>query len=66
MRALRRDRNGDIILIKEVAGPICGLALAKRIWCYDLGTEPIERIRERFGAGIRADIEFWSARADAL
>jgi hypothetical protein len=58
--------DGDIILIKEVAGPICGVALAKRTWCYDLVTEPLERIRARFGAGICADDEFWSSRADAL
>lgn len=58
--------DGDIILIKEVAGPICGLALAKRIWCYDLVAEPIGRIRDRFGAGICADDEFWVSRADAL
>jgi hypothetical protein len=58
--------DGDIILLKEVAGPICGLVLARRIWCYDLGTEPIDRIRHRFGPGICADDEFWSSRADAL
>lgn len=58
--------DGDIILVKEVAGPICGIALARRIWCYDLITEPIDRIRDRFGAGIRADDAFWASRADAL
>lgn len=58
--------DGDIILLKEVAGPICGLALARRIWCYDLGTEPIDRIRHHFGAGICANDEFWTSRADAL
>jgi len=58
--------DGDIILIKEVAGPICGVALARRSWCYDLTTEPIERIKDRFGAGICADDEFWASRADAL
>jgi hypothetical protein len=57
--------DGDIILLKEVAGPICGLALACRTWCYDLRIEPIDRIRHRFGAAIRADDEFWSSRADA-
>lgn len=56
---------GDIILLKEVAGPICGLVLARRIWCYDLSNEPIGSIRHRFGADIRADDEFWSSRADA-
>ncbi len=58
--------DGDIILLKKVAGPICGLALARRIWSYDLGTEPIGRIRHQFGAGIGADDEFWSSRADSL
>lgn len=58
--------QGDIILIKEVAGPICGIALAGRTWCYDLVSEPIERIRCRFGHGIHADDVFWSSRADAL
>lgn len=58
--------DGDIILLKEVAGPICGLALARRSWCYDLATEPIERIRLRFGAGIAAADDFWASRNDAL
>jgi len=58
--------DGDIILLKEVGGPICGVALAKRTWFYDLVTEPIGRIRERFGGGICADDAFWSACADAL
>jgi hypothetical protein len=58
--------EGDIILIKEVAGPIRGVALARRAWCYDLAFEPLERIKERFGAGICADDTFWAARADAL
>lgn len=58
--------EGDIILLKEVAGPICGLALARRSWCYDLVTEPIESIRFRFGAGIAAADDFWATREDAL
>jgi hypothetical protein len=58
--------EGDIILLKEVGGPICGLVLARRSWCYDLATEPIESIRLRFGAGIGADGDFWAARQDAL
>lgn len=49
-----------------MAGPVLGIALARRVWCYDLVTEPIGRIRARFGAGIRADEEFWSSRSDAL
>jgi hypothetical protein len=58
--------EGDIILMKEVAGPIRGIVLARRSWCYDLIAEPLERIKDRFAAGICADDAFWAARADAL
>lgn len=58
--------DGDVILLKEVAGPICGIALARRTWCYHLVTEPIDRIRNRFGRGICADDAFWTSRVDAL
>jgi hypothetical protein len=58
--------DGDIILIKEVAGPICAVTLANRTWCYDLARDPIEPIRRRFATGVCADEDFWSARSDAL
>jgi hypothetical protein len=50
---------------KKTGGPRCGLALARRTWCYDLVTEPIDRIRHCFGPRICADDEFWKSRADA-
>ena len=56
--------DGDIILVKQVAGPICGIVLARRTWFYCLPTEPIERIRGQFGAGIGGDDAFWVSRAD--
>lgn len=58
-------QRGDVILIKEVAGPICGLTLAKETWCFDLSREPIERLRERFGRALCASDDFWQSRADA-
>lgn len=58
--------DGDIILLKEVAGPIRGMSLARRAWCYDLSAEPIGRVRDRFGDEICADDAFWASRADAL
>lgn len=57
--------DGDIILVKEVSGPICGIALARRAWSYDLINEPIESIRRQFGDGIRGDEAFWASRSDA-
>jgi hypothetical protein len=32
--------DGDIILLKEISGPIRGIALAKSVWFYDLTIEP--------------------------
>ncbi len=58
--------GGDIILLKEVAGPIRGISLARRAWYYDLSAEPIGRIRDQFGDNICADDTFWASRADAL
>lgn len=58
--------DGDVILLKAVAGPICGITLARRTWCYDLAIEPLQRIRDRFGAGIGGDDHFWASRADSL
>lgn len=57
--------DGDIILLKEVGGPICGLALAKRTEYFDLYVEPLDRIRDRYGEAICADAEFWEGRRDA-
>jgi hypothetical protein len=57
--------DGDVILIKQMAGPICGLALAEQTWFYDLATEPLDRIRLRYGSSICADDGFWSSRQDA-
>lgn len=58
-------RKGDIILIKEVAGPICGIVLASRIWYFDLDIEPIDTIRRTYGESIRADDSFWSEKEDS-
>lgn len=57
--------DGDVILIKQVAGPIRGISLARRSWYFDLVVEPIDRIRYRFGTAVCADDAFWSTRTDA-
>jgi ASC-1-like (ASCH) protein len=57
--------EGDIILIKEVAGPVCGIALAKQAWYYDLTRVSLHNIRERYGMTICADNDFWDSRRDA-
>jgi hypothetical protein len=57
--------DGDIILIKEVSGPICGLALAKQARFYDLANDSLDSLKQRYGAPICADDEFWESRRDA-
>jgi hypothetical protein len=58
-------RNGDIILVKEVGGPVCGLAVASRALFFDLKYEPITRIREEYGSAIGGDDEFWEQKRHA-
>ena len=60
-----RVRAGDIILLKRSGGPIVGIALAGGATYYELDSETLEEIRDRFAAKIFAeDDEFWAARAD--
>lgn len=58
-------REGDIILLKAVAGPICGLSIARQTWHFDLALLPIGHVRETFGAAICAEEDFWISRRDA-
>ena len=57
--------EGDIILFKEVAGPICGLSLAKQAWYFDLTYESLEAIRQQYGDRICADECFWNAHRNS-
>lgn len=57
--------SGDIILIKEVAGPICGLALAKQVWFYNLQLDSLDAIRDKFADRICGDAAFWEARRES-
>jgi hypothetical protein len=59
-------RQGDIILLKQVGGPVCGLVLAKRTWFFDLHHQPIETIRKQYGVPICADDAFWELKRDAV
>ena len=57
--------EGDIILFKEVAGPICGLSIAKQTWYFDLAYESLEAIRLEYEGRICADECFWGARRNS-
>jgi hypothetical protein len=51
--------------MKEVGGPICGLAVARRALFFNLQHEPIARLREEHGPAICADDAFWEQKRDA-
>ena len=57
---------GDVILIKEVSGPIRGIALTQRVWFFNLSSSPIQTLRKRFATGICADDGFWNNNRDAM
>lgn len=61
----RQICDGDIILLKEVSGPVCGLVLAGKTRFVELASEPLFRIRHEYGYSICADDEFWEQQRDA-
>lgn len=54
--------EGDLILLKEAGGPVCGMALVENVSFFDLAHEPIGRIRECFGDRICAGEDFWELK----
>jgi hypothetical protein len=57
--------EGDIILLKQVAGPIRGLVLATHASFYELDKKTFAAIRRRYSRTICADEAFWRDRRDA-
>jgi len=57
---------GDVILMKEVAGPIRGLALAQYTWFFGPRSSSIGTLRRRFATGLCADDGFWEEHRDAV
>jgi hypothetical protein len=57
-------REGDVLLLKEAAGPIVAATLATAVWCFgSLTTRARADLRERFGRDLRDDVPgFWEQR----
>lgn len=63
----RAIRGGDLVLLKEVAGPIVAATLAVEVWSFGALT-PATRseLRTRFGPDLRDDVPgFWEQREEA-
>jgi hypothetical protein len=62
----RRVAEGDIILLKEVGGPIVGLCQVGSVWYYELAPDSLSELRAEFAAVLCAhDPEFWENRSSA-
>ena len=59
-------KDGDVLLLKRVSGPIVGLCQVATVWSYDLDPESLSELRAEFAAAICAqDPEFWRERSSA-
>jgi hypothetical protein len=63
----RSVREGDLLLIKEAAGPIVAATLAMEVWFYwPLTGHTRNDLRARFGRDLRDDVPgFWEQRDGA-
>ena len=58
--------DGDIVLVKAVAGPIVAVARVASSWSYRLLPRTLQLIRSRFGSLIGdVDESFWDSRKGA-
>lgn len=55
----------DVLLLKAVAGPVCGIAKISAVWFYDLAHVPLADVRRQFGERICGSDSFWESQADA-
>lgn len=58
---------GDLVLLKEPGRPVTNYFFAAAVTLIELAKEPIESVRQQYGAGICAQNEqaFWQAKAAA-
>ena len=59
-------RDGDVVVLKRVAGPVLGVCRVVNTWDYELNPESFTELRAEFAAALCAqDPEFWAVRAGA-
>jgi hypothetical protein len=56
--------EGDIVAVKKSGGPITGAFQAGKVRSYQLSPGQVADLRDRYGAQIGADDEFWDQSAD--
>lgn len=56
---------GDLILLKEAAGPVVGACVATEVWQFDFEETSLTTVRNLFEDGLAVDPSFWVAKADS-
>lgn len=63
---IRRVKKKDLLWLKEVGGPIRGVASAESVYMYDkLSPELIEAIRSQWNDRIQGPADFWESKRTA-
>jgi ASC-1-like (ASCH) protein len=63
--AFGRVLPGDILLLKQSSGPVCGMATVEAVKNFEnLTAEKIADIKERYNDYIRGADEYWRSKAD--
>src|SRR4030042_248775 len=63
--AFGRVLPGDILLLKQSSGPVCGMANVETVKNFEnLTAEKIADIKERYNDYIRGADEYWRSKAD--
>jgi hypothetical protein len=57
--------TGDVLLLKQIGGPVCAVARIAEVWFHDLTSNLIHEIRRDFGGQIGGDDAFWADQQDA-
>lgn len=62
----RRVQQGDVVLLKQVGGPVVGLCEVGQVWSYKVDPASLGELRREFGAAMCAiDDEFWTEQHSA-
>lgn len=61
-----RVHEGDILLLKQTGGPICGVCQIGQVWYYKLEPDSLDSIKDEFSAALCVqDPSFWKQRESA-
>jgi len=61
-----RITDGDRLFFKQTSGPVYAIATAEYVRCFEnLTTEKLMELKQQYNHLIKADDEYWQAKADS-